>query len=1000
MVVMNLSNTKSTSWRFISIAVALTLLSIHPSAAQVPQLINYQGRVVVGSTNFNGSGQFKFALVDTTGATTYWSNDGTSSAGSAPTSAVTLPVTQGLYSVALGDGSLANMKAIPASVFNNTDVRLRIWFNDGTHGFQQLTPDQRIAAVGYAMMAANVPNGAITSAQIANGAVGLAQIAPNLLANGSLSFAPLAGITGAGTGVLGAAANAVNTPNGLATLDANGLLNPNTSPGLGLRVGNSSPLNIVCVGDSITAGTGASVQPPMTPAVPLGLTNLKQADSTYWVASLRQMGFCQNGKTVWNLGQGSQKIAQAWEQYTNSPGVTVTATLTNGSTSGKITSTGGNGFVRSGAVVTSTIPGIPANSTGSLSTVATACSVTDLGNGTTTITVTGPTAGLVNGMFVISSTNNLSGGNGSIGIPADTTITISGNTITTSAPISVYQSLTQPNQTVSETLYFVSPTITLSSAFTGTTGSLPVTFGGTLVTSIGTFTAGSTSVTGVSTTGSAAGLISYMGIGSMATAPGSTFTISGSTLTLSQSATASGTFTFYASTPTYNTFGPTMTYDEQTNTTPHLLSPAVTGVPGVFLNFYGVNDAGTGTDLSSYETTYLALNALARADGYTVIDMTQVPLTSTAFYGYASGTGLQDSMTTWTRAQSYPTVANGWDYLIDVAAAFPQGHPATDNYHYRDGIHPNDLGHQLIAGLVNDRLFTDIAPSTSQLAYPFTNGGINENWLPSTAVLTDKSNVFGAQGAAVTQTITGQMTIISNYQDPSSGLGLYGYSNDGQTLDFGTQDPVTNALTNAFQLAYNPNVQTLTLGSTDGACQLVLNSSTNSLTLWGSSVADANGNFPGLTVLSHNGSYNPIFTLSRNNGETSETFQLDGVSFGIADNTCGTWLKLTEATGAVAFTSDVTATNGNIIVGAAGKTLSIKGGSNAASGTVTLSSGTATITSSAITANSVLFFSRVTANGIPGPSQPVATVSAGSATVTGAVTDNSTYNWGMILINQ
>jgi hypothetical protein len=32
--------------------------------AQVPQLINYQARVAVGGVNFDGPGQFKFALVN------------------------------------------------------------------------------------------------------------------------------------------------------------------------------------------------------------------------------------------------------------------------------------------------------------------------------------------------------------------------------------------------------------------------------------------------------------------------------------------------------------------------------------------------------------------------------------------------------------------------------------------------------------------------------------------------------------------------------------------------------------------------------------------------------------------------------------------------------------------------------------------------------------------------------------------------------------------------
>ena len=98
--------------------------------------------------------------------TTYWSNDGTSTAGSEPAAAVTLTVTKGLYSVLLGDATLPNMTVVPATVFTNADVCLRVWFNDGTNGSQLLTPDQRIAAVGYAMMAGNVPDGAITGGQM------------------------------------------------------------------------------------------------------------------------------------------------------------------------------------------------------------------------------------------------------------------------------------------------------------------------------------------------------------------------------------------------------------------------------------------------------------------------------------------------------------------------------------------------------------------------------------------------------------------------------------------------------------------------------------------------------------------------------------------------------------------------------------------------------------------------------------------------------------------
>jgi photosystem II stability/assembly factor-like uncharacterized protein len=168
-------------------ALLLLLGIIAPAHAQVPQLINYQGRVAVNGTNFDGSGQFKFALVNTGGTTTYWSNDGTGTGGNAPTNAVSLTVTKGLYSVLLGDATLTNMTAVPLSVFNNSDVRLRVWFNDGSTGWQQLTPDQRIAAVGYAMVAGSVPDGSITTAKIASGAVGSIQIASGAIGSSQLA---------------------------------------------------------------------------------------------------------------------------------------------------------------------------------------------------------------------------------------------------------------------------------------------------------------------------------------------------------------------------------------------------------------------------------------------------------------------------------------------------------------------------------------------------------------------------------------------------------------------------------------------------------------------------------------------------------------------------------------------------------------------------------------------------------------------------------------------
>ncbi len=129
--------------------VLLTLgLAAMSAVAQVPGIISHQGKVTVSGTNYTGSGLFKFALVDAAGTNTYWSNDGSSSGGSQPTAAVTLPAARGVFSVNLGDTNLANMtQAIPASVFTNGTVYLRTWFSDGVNGSQLLTPDRRIVSV-------------------------------------------------------------------------------------------------------------------------------------------------------------------------------------------------------------------------------------------------------------------------------------------------------------------------------------------------------------------------------------------------------------------------------------------------------------------------------------------------------------------------------------------------------------------------------------------------------------------------------------------------------------------------------------------------------------------------------------------------------------------------------------------------------------------------------------------------------------------------------------
>ena len=232
--------------------LAAAMIAAAPLCADVPQTIHYQGKVSVDGTPFDGTGHFKFALVDggtenvanaqaeaivnngfvtaiiildggngylaapsvtitggggsgaqatatitdgvvtaitvTTAGSGYtslptvsiaapppatmqtlWSNDGTSTGGSQPHSEVALAVSQGVFSLGLGDVSLSGMsEPLTAEALLESPRYLRVWFNDG-RGFQQLAPDQPLHAVPFAMVAdraQSVPEGAISLSQI------------------------------------------------------------------------------------------------------------------------------------------------------------------------------------------------------------------------------------------------------------------------------------------------------------------------------------------------------------------------------------------------------------------------------------------------------------------------------------------------------------------------------------------------------------------------------------------------------------------------------------------------------------------------------------------------------------------------------------------------------------------------------------------------------------------------------------------------------------------
>lgn len=134
-----------------------------------PPIINYAGNIKVRGVPFNGDGFLKFAFVNPAGNITYWSNDGTSANGSEPNGSVSVKIRGGLYSILLGNTAIEGMGSIDPSIFQQySDVHIRVWFNDGERGFQQLLPDHPFASVPYALSA-----GTACSARIAPGSVTL-----------------------------------------------------------------------------------------------------------------------------------------------------------------------------------------------------------------------------------------------------------------------------------------------------------------------------------------------------------------------------------------------------------------------------------------------------------------------------------------------------------------------------------------------------------------------------------------------------------------------------------------------------------------------------------------------------------------------------------------------------------------------------------------------------------------------------------------------------------
>ncbi len=161
--------------RSVLTIVVLCFFGVGAPRAEVPLTVSHQGYVVVDGTPFNGSGLFRFAFIDPATGNSVWTNDGTQ-VGTAgpPDAAVTLPVANGVYSVALGDADIAHMTSISGTAFDTVPLALRVWFDDTVHGIQMLSPDQALSSAPFAVRALRadfVSDSGVSSEAIADGGV-------------------------------------------------------------------------------------------------------------------------------------------------------------------------------------------------------------------------------------------------------------------------------------------------------------------------------------------------------------------------------------------------------------------------------------------------------------------------------------------------------------------------------------------------------------------------------------------------------------------------------------------------------------------------------------------------------------------------------------------------------------------------------------------------------------------------------------------------------------
>lgn len=111
-------------------------------------IIDLQGQLEHAGIPFQGTGYFKFAIIDDSIVPRHniWTNDGSKPApGREPDNAVPMTIKAGRFSVSLGDTQQSDLVTPHIVSPKHPEALLRVWFSTDGDKFVQLSPDHPLS---------------------------------------------------------------------------------------------------------------------------------------------------------------------------------------------------------------------------------------------------------------------------------------------------------------------------------------------------------------------------------------------------------------------------------------------------------------------------------------------------------------------------------------------------------------------------------------------------------------------------------------------------------------------------------------------------------------------------------------------------------------------------------------------------------------------------------------------------------------------------------------